>query len=154
MNNLRDLKERKYRNAEDRDTRKRGIRNRNTKKTAAALSFLLPVSVMIVLFAVKNIYPFGDRSFLTGDLYHQYMPFFTELVRKARVGENLNFSFNVGIGSNFLALFGYYLASPFHIFGLLVPESHLIEFLSYLIVLKIGLCGLTCFLVHAEAFSV
>ncbi|MCI8544352.1 MAG: YfhO family protein [Lachnospiraceae bacterium] len=107
------------------------------------LSLLIPSVIMLALFVVNRIYPFGDRSFLFSDMYHQYMPFFSELLHKIRGGENLSFSFNVGIGSNFLALFVYYLASPFHIFSLLVPESHLMEFMSYLIVFKIGLAGLT-----------
>ncbi len=109
------------------------------------LSFSIPFGIMLVLFIIKGIYPFGDRSFLFADLYHQYMPFFRELLYKVREGESLNFSFHLGIGSNFLALFGYYLASPLHIFSLLVPESFLIEFISYLIVIKIGLAGLTSF---------
>lgn len=106
-------------------------------------AFLLPVVIMLALFVIKKIYPFGDRSFLSADLYHQYMPFFSELLRKVRAGEGLDFSFHVGIGSNFLALFVYYLASPLHIFSILVPQDFLIEFISYLIVLKTGLCGLT-----------
>lgn len=106
-------------------------------------SFLLPICMMMVLFVIKKIYPFGDRCFLSGDLYHQYMPFFSEFLHKLRAGENLNFSFNVGIGSNFLALFVYYLASPFHWLALLIPERFLIEFIGYLIVFKTGLCGLT-----------
>lgn len=119
---------------------------RNCLKAGAApllSAFLLPLFIMLVLFVIKGIYPFGDRSFLSGDLYHQYMPFFSELLRKVRGGEGLSFSFHVGIGSNFLALFVYYLASPLHLFALLVPESHLIEFIGYLIVIKVGLCGLT-----------
>ncbi len=137
----------------NRDAGIEGVRNWNIKRTAGALSFLLPVIIMLVLFGVKGIYPFGDRSFLSGDLYHQYMPFFRELVHKVRAGESLSFSYHVGIGSNFLALFVYYLASPLHLFGLLVPESFLIEFLSYLIVLKTGLCGLTCFVYLEKHFQ-
>lgn len=152
MNNLRDLKEDKSRKAWERSMRKQGTWNWKLKRAAMVFSFVLPAAVMLVLFAVKNIYPFGDRTFLSGDLYHQYMPFFSELVHKVRKGEGLSFSFNVGIGSNFLALFGYYLASPFHILGLLVPESYLAEFLSYLTVLKTGLCGLTCFLYLRKHF--
>jgi len=112
-------------------------------KRALVLSFSLPVLLMLLLFMVNGIYPFGDRSFLSGDLYHQYMPFFSELLRKVRGGDNLGFSWNVGIGSNFLALFVYYLASPFHILAFLVPEKYLIDFIGYLIVIKTGLCGLT-----------
>ncbi|MCR2046947.1 YfhO family protein [Acetatifactor muris] len=116
------------------------------RKTAPFFALLLPSLIMLILFIIRRIYPFGDRSFLFSDMYHQYMPFFSELLHKVRGGESLNFSFNVGIGSNFLALFVYYLASPFHIFSLLVPESHLMEFMSYLIVLKIGLAGLTAYI--------
>lgn len=119
---------------------------RNGRGNLLFLSFLIPSAIMLLLFMVKRIYPFGDRSFLFADLYHQYMPFFSELLHKVRGGENLSFSFNVGIGSNFLALFVYYLASPLHIFSLLVPERHLIEFISYLIVLKVGFAGLTSYL--------
>ena len=110
-------------------------------RSVQVLAFFLPFIILIILFGVKGIYPFGDRSFLSGDLYHQYMPFFSELLRKVRGGETLNFSYNVGIGSNFLALYVYYLASPLHILALLVPESHLVELISYLTVFKIGLAG-------------
>ena len=108
------------------------------------IAFLLPFVIMLTLFVIKGIYPFGDRSFLSGDLYHQYMPFFSELLRKVRAGESLSFSWNVGIGSNFLALYVYYLASPLHALALFVPEKFLIEFISYLVVCKIGLAGWSC----------
>jgi len=121
------------------------VKKWNIRQVCLLLAFLLPFTTMLVLFVIRGIYPFGDRSFLFSDMYHQYMPFFSELLHKVRGGESLGFSFHVGIGSNFLALFVYYLASPFHIFSLLVPESYLIEFMSYLVVLKIGLAGLTSY---------
>ena len=123
------------------------------ERAVLVLSLLIPTIIMLALFVINRIYPFGDRSFLFSDMYHQYMPFFSELLHKVRGGESLSFSFNVGIGSNFLALFVYYLASPFHIFSLLVPESHLMEFMSYLIVLKIGLAGLTSYLYLKKHFQ-
>ena len=120
-----------------------GRMKKSEKKLTLALAFLLPVGVMLILFVVNRIYPFGDRCFLSADLYHQYMPFFSELMHKLRAGENLSFSFRVGIGSNFLALFVYYLASPLNAFALLVPEKFLIEYITFLILLKTGLCGMT-----------
>ena len=130
------------------------------RAVAALLSFLLPVLIMLVLFAITGIYPFGDRSFLSTDLYHQYMPFFSEFVRAVKAGEGISYTWNVGVGSNFLALYVYYLASPFHWLGLLVPKAHIMEFLTYLVVVKIGLCGLTAFWyldwrggVHGKAWS-
>lgn len=122
------------------------------EKAVLISAFLLPTALMIFLFMIKGIYPFGDRSFLSGDLYHQYMPFFSELLHKVKGGESLNFSFHAGIGSNFLALFAYYLASPFHILGLITGEAHLVEFLGYIVVIKTGLCGLTACLYFQRHF--
>ena len=115
-------------------------------KVAEVLSFLLPTVIMLVIFAIKGIYPFGGRSFLSTDLYHQYMPFFSEFVRAVKSGQGLSYTWNVGVGSNFLALYVYYLASPVHWLGLLVPEAHIMEFITYMVVVKLGLCGLTAFL--------
>lgn len=113
------------------------------KKRNALLSFFIPFFIMLIIFAARHIYPFGDESFLHSDMYHQYMPFFSELMHKLKTGESLSYSWNVGLGSNFLALFVYYLASPFNWFVVLVPEALLMEFMSYLIIVKIALCGLS-----------
>ncbi|HCJ41719.1 MAG TPA: hypothetical protein DHV89_09705, partial [Ruminococcus sp.] len=113
---------------------------------ALALSFLVPFTLMIAIFIGNGIYPFGKRSFLFSDMYHQYMPFFQEFMRMIKAGEGISYSWNVGIGSNFLALYVYYLASPFNWLAFLFPADHLMEFMSYAVVVKIGLAGLTAFL--------
>lgn len=125
----------------------------NINQKALLASLLMPCAIMMVIFIANRIYPFGDRSFVVSDMYHQYVPFFKELLGKVRAGESLAFSYEVGIGSNFMALFVYYLASPLHIFSIFVPESHLIEFMSYLIVLKIGLAGMTSCIYLREHFE-
>ncbi len=107
------------------------------------LSFLLPVAALILIFAVKGIYPFGDNSFLRTDMYHQYAPFFAEFAEKLQNGESLLYSWEIGIGSNFITLFAYYLCSPFNLLLLLVSGPSVIEFMTYLIVVKTGLAGLT-----------
>lgn len=104
-------------------------------------SFLLPFAAMMLIFISNEIYPFGDESFMHSDMYHQYVPFLREFVRKIRDGESLGYSWNIGLGSNYLALFIYYCASPFNWLALLFPTEYLIEFMSYMVVLKIGLAG-------------
>ena len=41
-------------------------------------SFLIPTLIMLVIFVIQQIYPFGERSFLHIDMYHQYFPFLVE----------------------------------------------------------------------------
>ena len=107
------------------------------------VAWAIPSGIMLLLFVVNGIYPFGDRSFLYMDMYHQYMPFFSEFMEKVKAGESLYYSWNVGVGSNFLSLYVYYLASPIHWLAFLFPQEHLLEFMSYLVIVKIGLCGTT-----------
>lgn len=106
-------------------------------------AFLVPVLIMIVIFAQRRIFPFGNESFLRTDMYHQYAPFFSEFQYKLKNGGSLLYSWDIGMGVNFAALYAYYLASPFNWLLILCPKSLVIEFMTYSIVLKIGLCGLS-----------
>jgi len=116
-------------------------------------AWAIPVGIMLAIFFLKSIFPFGNRSFLYMDMYHQYMPFFSEFYDKLREGGSMAYTWNVGIGSNFLALYVYYLACPLHFLGALAPKAYIMEFLSYLVVCKVGLCGLTACLYLQRRFQ-
>ena len=123
-----------------------------SKQKLYIAAFGIPFVTMLVLFAISRIFPFGDRSFLNIDMYHQYFPFLTEFFHKLRNGDSLFYSWNAGIGSNLIALYAYYLASPINWLCVLVPEAFLMEFMSYLVVVKIGLCGLTAAMYLSKHF--
>lgn len=105
------------------------------------LAFFLPVLISLAIFVRNDVYPFGENCILHIDMYHQYAPFFTELMDKLKHGESLMYSFQIGLGSDFVSLFAYYLASPFNWLLLFWPKDYVIEFMTILIVVKIGLCG-------------
>ncbi len=127
-------------------TKKFGQKTSLLEKTPFLLSFFIPVVIMIGIFIQRKIFPFGDNSFLRTDMYHQYAPFMNEFMEKLKHGGSLAYSWNIGMGSNFTALYAYYLASPANWLAFLVPQSLVIEFMTYMIVLKIGLAGLSfCF---------
>ena len=46
------------------------------------VSFGIPFLTMLILFGINGIFPFGDRSFLNIDMYHQYFPFLTDFFHK------------------------------------------------------------------------
>lgn len=105
-------------------------------------AFAVPVVIMLIIFAQRGIFPFGEESFLRTDMYHQYAPFFSEFRYKLTHGGSLLYSWDVGMGVNFAALYAYYLASPLNWLILLCPKGLVIEFMTYMIVFKTGLCGL------------
>lgn len=106
-------------------------------------AFLLPIAAAAVICIRNGVYPFGENCILHIDMYHQYEPFFTEFLDKLQHGGSLSYSFRLGLGSDFAALFAYYLASPLNWLLALCPASHVIEFMTVLVLLKIGFCGLS-----------
>ena len=107
------------------------------------LCFARPVLVMLGLYIGTGIWPFGRNCFLRTDLYHQYVAFFRDFSERLKSGSSLTYAFDIGIGSNYTALYAYYLSSPLHLLIFFGPSRFVFEFIGYMIVLKIGLCGLT-----------
>ncbi len=106
-------------------------------------AFMIPLIAMLIIFVQRGIFPFGDESFLRTDMYHQYAPFFSEFKYKLSNGGSLLYTWNIGMGINFSALYAYYLASPLNWLIVFVPKKFVLEFMTYMIVLKTSLSGLS-----------
>lgn len=107
------------------------------------LSFIIPLVILIIIYYMRKIYPFGDNTYLRSDCYHQYAPFMKELYNKITTGQSLTYSWNIGLGVNFSSLYSYYLASPINWFIGLVTPNHIPEAMNLFIILKTSLCSLT-----------
>jgi Predicted membrane protein len=108
---------------------------------AVLTGFFIPIYLMLLIFILRRIFPFGNSGFLRMDMYHQYAPFFSEFYRKLHSGDSLLYSFNIGLGTNFASLYAYYLSSPINFLILFIPADYIIEFMTYGMVIKIGLSG-------------
>lgn len=106
------------------------------------IAFLIPVFGMLCLMIVAGAEPFGKNSMLYSDMYHQYYPFFKAFRRALLSGDSLLYSWNVGLGMDYLGLISYYLASPLNLLSVLVPEAVLLEFYSLLMPVKLGFASL------------
>ena len=106
-------------------------------------AFAVPLLVMVAGCIGSGIFPFGNQSFLRNDLYNQYMPFFQALHDRIWQGEGLSYSFELGLGSGFAALYGYYLSSPVNWLVALCPRPLIAEFITVVILVKIGLSGMS-----------
>ena len=116
----------------------------DNKKTM--LAFGLPALILLIGFMTRGVFPIADRNILTIDLFHQYAPFMAELQDKFRSGGSLLYSWAGGLGTNFYALYAYYLASPLNVLIVLFPKSYLTEAILVLVLIKIGLAG-ACFFI-------
>ena len=107
-------------------------------------AFLIPSLIMTVIFAILQVHPFatGKNMILTVDCYHQYAPFLVELRNKILSGESLFFSWHVGMGTNFWAVFANYSASPLNILCVFFPAKYISDCIAFLAIIRCGLTGL------------
>lgn len=107
------------------------------------LSFILPASCMIIIYALFKVYPFGDRTILAMDMDNQYGEFFAYFHRVLTGRDSLLYSFTKEMGGSVFGLFTYYLSSPFSLLMIFFPQKAMPIGLALITVLKIGACGLT-----------
>lgn len=112
------------------------------------LSFLIPAAIMTFAFAQNGIYPFGNNQMLVVDQWHQYYPFFRVEREKLLTGGSFLYSWQNGLGSNFLSLISYYEASPLNWISIFFPADYVREAFTLILILKIGFSGafFSCFL--------
>ena len=107
------------------------------------LAFILPVLILIIIYIGRGVYPFGDEMYLRSDMYHQYAPFLKEFQRILREGGSLSYTWNIGLGTDLVSTYSYYLASPLNWIVAVLPTDHIPEIMSAFIILKAGLMSAT-----------
>ena len=105
------------------------------------IAFVVPVLILLLLYIIRGIFPFGERIYVRMDFYHQYAPFMKEFVNHIRNGESLLYAWEYGLGTNYWAHYAYYLASPWNLLLLLVPTDYIIEAMNVTMVLRAGVAG-------------
>jgi len=114
------------------------------------ISFAAPMTIMLIAFATYNIHPFGlgNSQILVVDLWHQYYPFFRVVREKLLTGGSFMYSWENGLGTNFLSLISYYAASPLNWLSVFFNDEHVRDALTFILAMKIGFAGafFSCFL--------
>lgn len=98
-------------------------------------TFIIASMVIGILYKLNNVTPFGNKSLLCVDFYHQYGPMLGELFDRMHAGGFI-YSFNMGLGLPFFRNFLNYLSSPFNLIMLLFTKKGLLTSYSFIIGLK------------------
>lgn len=128
------------------------------------LAFGIPFVLMLIAMAMHDIHPFGiftenadhpggDNQVLNFDFWHQYFPFLQTLQAKLQQGGSLLYSWVSGLGTNFVSMTAYYIASPLNLLTLLVPAQLLREAVTVGILIKLGCAGLFFYLFAKKTFD-
>lgn len=101
------------------------------------LAFLIPTIIFFVISQIIGYYPLGDSILRNHDAYVQYPGFYLALKDFSL------FSFKGALGFNFFTTMAYYIMSPFSLLIFFFNQSTYDAFYLILILIKIGLIGLT-----------
>ena len=107
------------------------------------LAFIVPVFLLVLVYAIRGVYPFGKGSVLALDLNAQYIYYYEAFRDAFYEGKSLFYSFSRTLGGEMIGVYAYYLASPFSIILLLFPKTYITEAIALLILLKVGSAALT-----------
>lgn len=124
-------------------------KEKNKKILTEILSFLIPVALAAIAYFMNGIYPGGKYTVLTYDLRGQLLPLYGSFSERGTGFNNLFYSMSGGLGGNYFGTVSLYL-SPFDLIYGVIPVRYLPDAIYFMILLKIGLCGLFCFLFLAN----
>jgi len=114
------------------------LKRTTTENKYVYLTFLAASIVMLIVYFVYELVPFGNITIMRMDLYHQYAPLLSELYERLSEGKSLLYSWYSGLGGGFLGNFSNYLGSPFNLIILLFGQENITEAVSCLILLKVS----------------
>ena len=107
------------------------------------IAFLLPWVLIVVHSIIRESWLMGKGSILSADAGNVYYGMYTELWNKVHQGGSLFYSWNAGLGTDFLVNLFQYMMSPFTILLLLVPKSGIADMLQAVMVLKWSFAAVT-----------
>lgn len=109
-----------------------------------ALAFLCSTVLMLLVYYCYEIIPFGGRTVLRMDLFHQYGPLFAEFYDRITEGKSLLYSWTSGGGGSFLGNYYNYLSSPIGaVVALIAGHENIPEAVGAMVLIKNALAAST-----------
>ena len=109
-----------------------------------SLAFLCSTVLMLLVYYCYEIIPFGGRTVLRMDLFHQYGPLFAEFYDRVTEGKSLIYSWTSGGGGSFIGNYFNYLSSPIGgIIALIAGHENIPEAVGTMVLIKNALAAST-----------
>lgn len=126
-----------------------------TKKQIPYVLFgpIITLLIMLALYAISGIYPFGSNTTAFSDGIAQYVPFLSELADKIKNGGSLLFSWHIGNGVNFWTTFSYYLANPINLISVFFKPNEMDKAYAIITLIKPVFMALTFGIFLKDAYK-
>ncbi len=113
------------------------------KKRIYFSAFGLTFAVLLILFITCGYAPFGNKSLAVDDASIQYLDFYAYFKDVLAQKNSIFYTFGKTLGGTNIAVFSYYLSSPFMLLSVFFPKENLHSFFDILVLLKLSLASMT-----------
>lgn len=114
------------------------------KTVALFIPSILAVLILLPIFYLQDLAPFGANSLASMDARIQYIDFFAYLKDLLEGKADLNYTFSKTLGGTYIAVFAYYLSSPLNLLVVFFDKAELNIFFDLLVVLKLCIAAVSC----------
>ena len=104
----------------------------------SVISFITATLLAAVIFALSGIYPGSERTLLVFDMLEQFVSFYSSL-KSVFSGGSFVYTFMGSLGTPYIGMFAYYLASPFSLLTLLFDVRDLPDAIWLIDILRCGM---------------
>ena len=118
------------------------------------ISLIIPVLILLIVFIINNVYPFGSETISNSDMGQAYLPAYYNLWDLFHGNTNLFFNYNVGAGTNIYdlgSIYGFF--DPTNWIVALSSRSNIPYIINFILIIKISLISLTSCYVFKKLFS-
>lgn len=85
--------------------------------------------LLIILFKILGLAPFGGSTLASADVYYQYMDFYAWFHDVLHGSNNIGYTFGKTLDGTNITVFSYYLASPLNLLVYFLIKRNYIRFL-------------------------
>lgn len=116
--------------------------NKKEKSKIIFLSGLITLLIILCIYALNGFAPFGTKTLAVMDANIQYIDFFSYLKDVIAGKNSITYSFGKTLGGSNVAVFSYYLSSPFNLLLLFFSNANLYTFFNIVVALKLTLASI------------
>lgn len=116
--------------------------NKKEKSKIIFLSGLITLLIILCIYALNGFAPFGTKTLAVMDANIQYIDFFSYLKDVIAGKNSITYIFGKTLGGSNIAVFSYYLSSPFNLLLLFFSNANLYTFFNIVVALKLTLASI------------
>ena len=106
------------------------------------LSPLIVIILILISYAIKGIYPFGEKTVTYFDMSQLCVPIYYHISDVLHFKSNAFLNWNVANGSSLADALGSYLFFPTNIFFLFVNRDSILESMSFFLIFQLSIASL------------